>query len=598
MKSLVPFCILLAVSLLLIFREYPRRHPGLEYPDRCMACHHKMNDPGKSHALQAFGCASCHLGNPYSLDKERAHVGMVRNPGDLRIVDKTCGKPSCHPKIASRVKRSVMATNRGILRSIQTHWTPLQVFKTSVPELLGPSPPTNVAIDHYRKMCGGCHLWKKREDHAGEIGLRGGGCSDCHVPDSDSPGKIGENSGAHPLITVHIPSANCLKCHNRSARIGLSYMGRYESSGYGTPYEGARLNSRRLSGRRFFLQVGSDVHFRKGKMSCIDCHTSTGVMGDGNEYDQMDAQVDITCRACHDPRFGKNKDPESATSILLSANGHIPHGPETRMGLTRKGTLLYNLQLVGGKPAFFRKNDGRPLELPVDSGKKAYHSLPGHDRLSCQSCHSSWMPQCYGCHITYNRDEMQKDWLTGIPGKGRWREARSFMRFLKPALGVRKGSTIFPISPCQVFLPRFVTQHRLKKDASGRIFTVSAFDPHTTTLETRTCTDCHGDPKTLGLGEGILCRRDNAWVFRPAYDSAASGLGISFPLDGVADQPQKNDGGLSVSGARPFNKPEIRHILSVDGCLGCHDRYDDPIYRDFAHSLSVFKRRQDLPCKK
>jgi hypothetical protein len=598
MKSLVPVIIFIGLSLLLIVRGSRHKDPGLEFPDRCMSCHHVSNDPGRSHAVAAFGCATCHLGNRYSLDERRAHVGMVRNPADLRVAEKTCGKPSCHPGIVSRVKRSVMATNRGILRSIQTHWVGLNTSNTSVAELLGPSPPTNAAIDHYRKMCGGCHLWKKRGDHAGEIGLRGGGCSDCHVPDSDSAKSAPGNSGIHPDITVHIPSANCLKCHNRSARIGLSYMGRYESAGYGTPYEGAGLNARRLSGRRFFLHVGADVHFERGGMSCIDCHTSTGVMGDGNEYEEMYHQLDITCQACHDPAFRKDTGPESTASILLSANGHVPHSAETLMGFTRKGTPLYNLQRVKGKPAFFRKKDGKPMDLHIVSGKNAYHSFPGHERLSCQSCHSQWVPQCYGCHITYDPEGSQKDWLTGKPRKGMWREARSFIRFLKPALGVRNGSGIFPISPCQVFLPRAITPHDPEEKGSRKIFTVSGFDPHTTSLESRTCRDCHGDPKTLGLGEGILWMKNGTWAFRPTYDSASSGLDISFPLDGPAARTRKNDEKFPVNGTRPFNRQEIGHILSVDACLGCHNRYDDIIFRNFTRSLQMFRNRPDLPCRK
>ncbi|MBW2093651.1 MAG: hypothetical protein JRI80_02075 [Deltaproteobacteria bacterium] len=590
MKSLTPVSLLIVISLLVLFLQSPQTRTGLKYPDRCMTCHHAFNDPGKSHALESLGCASCHLGNPYSLDEKRAHVGMIKNPGDLRVVDKTCGKPACHPQIASRVKRSIMATNRGILRSIQMHWVPFQATRTSVPELLGPAAPTNPALDHYRKMCGGCHLWKKRGDHAEEIGLRGGGCSDCHIPDTDFSGKTPGKEQVHPAITIHIPIANCVKCHNRSARIGLSYRGHYESAGYGTPYEGAGLSKRRLSGRRFFLQVDADVHFGKAGMSCIDCHTSTGLMGDGNEYDQMGKQVDITCSACHDQIFRDDRGTQSLASILFNANDRVPHARGRRIGFTRKGTPLYNLQLVGGHPILFRKKDGKPLELQSDSGKRAYHTLPGHERLSCQSCHSSWMPQCYGCHLAYNKQELQKDWLTGTLRKGRWKEARSSMRFLKPALGVRHSSKIFPLSPCQVFLPDAVTQQK--------IFTVSAFDPHTTLLQSRSCVDCHGDPKTLGLGEGILWMKNGTWTFRPTYDAAASPLGISFPLDGVIQQAEKQSENTIAETARPFNRSEVDRILSVNGCLGCHKRYDDPIFRDFSTSLKVFKAKEDLPCKR
>ena len=41
----------------------------------------------------------------------------------------------------------------------------------------------------------------------------------------------------HPLVVKQVPEENCIRCHNRSGRIGLSYIGVYESEGYGTPYE-------------------------------------------------------------------------------------------------------------------------------------------------------------------------------------------------------------------------------------------------------------------------------------------------------------------------------------------------------------------------
>ena len=56
------------------------------------------------------------------MDKERAHETMVIKPGDLRNVDRTCGKIGCHQDMAARVKTSLMATNTGILQTIQQLW--------------------------------------------------------------------------------------------------------------------------------------------------------------------------------------------------------------------------------------------------------------------------------------------------------------------------------------------------------------------------------------------------------------------------------------------------------------------------------------------
>ena len=47
---------------------------------------------------------------------------MVKRPGDLRNVDRTCGKIGCHQDMAARVKNGLMATNRGILQTLQQLW--------------------------------------------------------------------------------------------------------------------------------------------------------------------------------------------------------------------------------------------------------------------------------------------------------------------------------------------------------------------------------------------------------------------------------------------------------------------------------------------
>ncbi len=59
-----------------------------------------------------------------------------------------------------------------------------------------------------------------------------------------------------------------------------------------------------------------------------------------------------------------------------------------------------------------------------------------HKRLSCQSCHSTWVPQCFGCHVRadYGKDQLDKLTLKETPGL--WQEFRSFIRFESPCLGV------------------------------------------------------------------------------------------------------------------------------------------------------------------
>ena len=590
--------------VLVFLRESQMKRPENPPSEGCLVCHDQVSDPDTFHPVSAFGCYSCHLGNRFSMDKERAHMGMVIRPGDLRNVDKTCGKTGCHQDMAARVKTSLMATNRGILQTLQQLWPedgplPKQVKGSpvsAVTDLYDGVSQQNLAVDHYRKLCAGCHLWKERGSHEGEVGKRGGGCSDCHIIEVDKRRSAAEGRFEHPRLTTRIPSENCVKCHNRSARIGLSYFGRFESAGYGTPYEGADLSSRSLSGNRFFLNLPADVHFSKANMDCIDCHTAVGLMGDGWVHDHMSDQVDITCEACHDPQFSTADKVSAFAGRMASLNQKVPSLNGEPVAITRKGTPLYNVRKKGDGTVFYRKKDGVPIQIDSTSPEKPYHTLKGHDSLSCQACHSLWIPQCFGCHLSYRESGMQYDWISDKKTPGSWEETRSYLRFSKPALGMRNNRTVYPITPCQVFVSVFDGANVYSKNRSFDIVNIAAFDPHTTSGKSRPCIECHADPKVLGLGYGILHEKDHDLAFRPVYDSVLAGLKIPFSIDAYVDVQGKPLQSLTKETIRPFNREEILKIVSVEPCIGCHPGYDDPIYRDFQGSVKRFKTEADLPC--
>lgn len=71
----------------------------------------------------------------------------------------------------------------------------------------------------------------------------------------------------------------------------------------------------------------------------------------------------------------------------------------------------------------------------------------------------------------------------------------------------------------------------------------NSIQPHTVTRETRSCEDCHANPKAVGLGSGIYNARNN-------------GLDIDFGLDRIVDEEGKQLQATSHVGARPFNKEE------------------------------------------
>ena len=70
----------------------------------CVTCHETNAAMDPNHD---FACIQCHGGDSKAEDKDAAHLGLIKDPGDLKTVDKTCG--ACHPEEARRVRHSAMA---------------------------------------------------------------------------------------------------------------------------------------------------------------------------------------------------------------------------------------------------------------------------------------------------------------------------------------------------------------------------------------------------------------------------------------------------------------------------------------------------------
>ena len=74
-----------------------------------------MTGLSSHHDPKTIGCASCHLGNSHSIDKNLAHKGMVLIPGNLQNAAQTCATANCHSKELHRIQKSLMTTNSGII---------------------------------------------------------------------------------------------------------------------------------------------------------------------------------------------------------------------------------------------------------------------------------------------------------------------------------------------------------------------------------------------------------------------------------------------------------------------------------------------------
>ena len=81
--------------------------------ESCLTCHQNTKGYSGYHNPELIGCASCHLGNINSKDKEKSHKGMILIPGNLSDAKETCGK--CHPNELAKIENSLMTTNSGLV---------------------------------------------------------------------------------------------------------------------------------------------------------------------------------------------------------------------------------------------------------------------------------------------------------------------------------------------------------------------------------------------------------------------------------------------------------------------------------------------------
>ncbi len=581
LSTLLAITLCLVLLIVLVYRENRLERPEQMQittagrVDMCLSCHTKEKlDP--AHDAKVIGCTPCHLGDPLAIDKDEAHQGIVINPGDLRVVHKTCAIEGCHPADIDKVKNSLMATNRGILGTLLYYWgeSDSQNTELTVKDLID-SGETSLALDYFRKLCATCHLWKQKNDLPDAptfFNEKGGGCSACHymmpagaerpsvIESDDEVYEAEDEEKIHPLITRTIIDDNCIRCHNRSGRIGLAYVGVFEAEGYGTPYEAGRLSPQRMPGDRFYLKLADDIHHRRG-MSCIDCHTRAEVMGDGTSYAHYEEQLEISCEVCH----------------------------RAEPGLTRKNNELINVEQNDGRHQLIGKNDQKSYELRQP--KAGVCDFAPHKRVTCEACHSTWVPQCYGCHAKRDKTATHLDKLSLEQSTGRWEEGRSYIRYRKPMLAVWQEEIVIVTPGCQDIVSLLDENGKLE-DSFNR-FTMAAINPHTTQEKGRECSDCHASTKTVGLGEGTLSLVDNQVHFSPVDKGLQTEAGETVGLDTFValDGTPLQHG--SRPDLRPFNGSELKAILRVGLCVDCHNSYQDKIWKDYNEQTICLRQDAD-----
>ena len=554
--------------------------------------------------------------------------------------------------------------------------------------------PQQAAFTYIRQECQRCHHAVKGRQERGDY--RGIGCSSCHTPYSNEgfyeggDPTIDRKATGHMLVhsiqgtreakvTVHdttysgIPVETCTTCHDRGKRIGVSFQGLMETP-YHSPYAADGGEQPALH-TKHYIAMEQDVHYQKG-MTCQDCHTSIDVHSDGFLAAANLASVQIECSDCHgtpdmypwDLPLGFMDEFSMETAVGAPrgvAQEQLPHTQQGHVYEVRDGYLLtargnpYENVVRDGDEVIVHTAAGKDIRLkPLkklieeeqisERGVVAMKGVADHlQRMECYTCHASWTPQCYGCHVKIDYSQKDRcpecyeskqgfDWVaagrqhqqedyradrgesgydTIIPGKVT--EQRSYLRWEEPMMGINGEGRVSPLAPgCQpsvtilgedgapILLNHvYKTDPGLERSEDGQLaIDMSPTQPHTTTKDARTCESCHASAKALGLGIGSTRPWDKQHVveletvdgkilpeqYQPQMEKVEN---LDHDWSQIVD---KEGNQLATVGhhfklSRAFDKAELQHISREGACLSCHQEIPaESLAVSFLHHVAEY----------
>jgi hypothetical protein len=360
-------------------------------PEYCITCHADLPEISASHPVETFGCVSCHGGERLALDADLAHSTMRggANPSDLSVVDASCGGSSCHSRSEAddrhhiqRVTTSIQSTYAGAIANIRYTFGAQTDLKahlgistiedeqtlsgiTSL-SAFDPTNEENPMLQAFGENCLTCHI--NAQPREGEAFARKTGCSACH------------STAEHTLSTA-IPYTQCNTCHNRG-NYDLRTMTFVERADHATT---------RLQG---YYQPISQFTKCEYTLDCVDCHTRSEVMGDGDIHSNKKEIQYVQCKTCHGmptelPLTQTLNDPEDIAFTLAFLNPITDLKPGDTILITEKDEPLWNTRVLSdGTYELIGKATHQqfPFRPVMGSGCKQ----TGEDQSSayCHTCHA------------------------------------------------------------------------------------------------------------------------------------------------------------------------------------------------------------------
>jgi hypothetical protein len=338
----------------------PKLTGQVEY---CLTCHADLPQISNSHPVQTFGCVLCHGGERLALDANLAHSTMRggKNPSDFSVVQASCGGVNCHSGVPEsysdhiqRATTSIQATYAGAIANIRYTFgaqpnlkARLGIFAVQVPQstngitalaAFNPTQETNPFVKAFGQTCLTCHL--SAQPLLGSNYFRFTGCSACHTP-TQSPDRTNTEqvqSNQNHRLTTAVSYTQCDTCHNR---------GNYD------------LRSMTFDPRQDLLADQLHDYYQpiaqftscEWKLDCVDCHTRTEAMGDGNLYSTKKDIQYIQCKTCHGtltelPQTRTLTDPNDIAFRLALLNPVVDLKPGDTILVTGKDEPLWNTRVL------------------------------------------------------------------------------------------------------------------------------------------------------------------------------------------------------------------------------------------------------------
>ena len=281
----------------------------------------------------------------------------------------------CHADVTDTFESSLHASQQG-------YWTAINARST---------PEDHPALEEmFGNHCASCHTT----------------CGDCHVSQPNSVG--GGLIEGHVFNQKPSMTRNCTACHG--SRVGNEYLGKHED-------------------------IKADVHFRQGRMNCVDCHTGSEMHG-----------------------------------AYTTPQGELP---EHRYD---------GAQLPDCK-------DCHPIVIAGEDGVQMHqvHS----ENLSCQTCHSVSYTSCDGCHVAISEDSGNPFFRT----EGTY---LNFLIGRNPLQNEQRPYDFVPVRHIPVAPTSYEYYGENLQSNFDALPTWAYATPHNIQLNTpqnETCEACHGSPE-------------------------------------------------------------------------------------------------------